>query len=86
MRDSRTLAGLKSCYERSVKRNPTLAGRVRFHMTLDGSKVSVRVIENTLAEPYLAVCLTKKLRAALARHRPPPGRCSFQWSIVFAPR
>ncbi len=55
----RRLGGIKRCYEKRLKRNPELRGKVviRFVIHPGGKVIEVEIIENTSGDPELANCI-----------------------------
>jgi outer membrane biosynthesis protein TonB len=55
----RRLGGIKRCYEKRLKRNPELRGKVviRFVIHPGGKVIEVEVVENTSNDPELAACI-----------------------------
>src|SRR6185436_17004847 len=64
------LAAIRGCYERALKRNPRLAGKLvlRFTVTGAGTVSAVALDDDTLGDAEVAACL----RALFLRWRFPP--------------
>lgn len=61
----RRLGGIKRCYEKRLKRNPELRGKVviRFVIHPGGKVIEVEVVENTTNDSDLAACIRSKVKA-----------------------
>jgi hypothetical protein len=73
---------IAACYERALKSNPALAGKlvVRFSIASAGTVVAVAVDEDTLGAPDVAGCV----RGLIARWRfPPPTAAPVEVSFPF---
>ncbi len=82
---SKRLGAIKGCYERGLKRNPGLKGKITIRFTISGSgRVSTaRATLNELT-PDVASCIT----GAFKRFRfPPPegGEVTFEYPFLFSP-
>jgi hypothetical protein len=76
------LGAIKACYERALKRNPTLSGKVVIHWTITqaGTVSGVDVEQDTLGDAEVASCI----KALIARWRfPAPAGGSVDVSFPF---
>jgi outer membrane biosynthesis protein TonB len=76
------LGAIKACYERALKRNPTLSGKVVIHWTITqaGTVSGVDVEQDTLGDAEVASCI----KALVARWRfPAPAGGSVDVSFPF---
>ena len=76
------LGAIKACYERALKRNPTLSGKVVIHWTITqaGTVSGVDVEQDTLGDAEVASCM----KALVARWRfPAPSGGSVDVSFPF---
>jgi hypothetical protein len=76
------LGAIKACYERALKRNPTLSGKVVIHWTITqaGTVSGVDVEQDTLGDAEVASCM----KALVARWRfPAPAGGSVDVSFPF---
>ena len=76
------LGAIKACYERALKRNPTLSGKVVIHWTITqaGTVSGVDVEQDTLGDAEVASCI----KALVARWRfPAPSGGSVEVSFPF---
>jgi TonB family protein len=80
------MAAIRACYERALKRDPRLAGKLvlRFTITPAGTVSAVDLDEDTLRDPELARCL----RETFLRWRfpaPTGGPAEISYPFVFQP-
>jgi outer membrane biosynthesis protein TonB len=78
------LGAIRGCYERELKRNPGLKGKVvvRFNITPAGRAGDVRIEENTLASPEVASCITGLMRSWIFPFKP-PDEVPVQYPFLF---
>jgi hypothetical protein len=80
------LGTLKACYEQSLRRAPSLSGRMVAHWTIDlsGATTALKWTEDTIGDPPMAPCLQAKL--ASMRFTPPSGGpVEVSFPFVFQP-
>ncbi len=81
----RALGGIKACYERALRRNPTLGGRVTIRFTVGGGGrvVSASASNNTIS-PAVGNCIVGRVRSL---RFPPPegGNVTFSYPFFFQP-
>jgi TonB family protein len=82
----RRLGGIKHCYEKRLKRNPDLKGKivVRFVIHPGGKVIEVEVVENTTGDRELGQCIAARVRSV----RFPPadgGETSVVYPFILAP-
>lgn len=82
----RRLGGIKHCYEKRLKRNPDLKGKivVRFVIHQGGKVIEVEVVENTTGDRELGQCIAARVRSV----RFPPaegGETSVVYPFILAP-
>ncbi len=75
---------LQQVYERYLKRNPDLAGKIIFKFTIesDGSVTGISIISSELNNPTLEDELLKRI--SRIRFQPASGRITIEWPIVFS--
>jgi hypothetical protein len=76
---------IRACYERQLKRDPTLAGTVSLQLRVGsaGQVTHVRVEESTLSDPAVAACLVREAAGWLFVH----GRnATVVYPFVFRPQ
>ncbi|HET9037590.1 MAG TPA: AgmX/PglI C-terminal domain-containing protein [Myxococcaceae bacterium] len=78
------LGAIRGCYERELKRNPGLKGKimVRFNITPAGRAGDVRIEENTLGSPEVASCITGLMRSWIFPFKP-PDEVPVQYPFLF---
>jgi hypothetical protein len=77
---------IQSCYEKELKRNPTLRGRivVRFVITPQGRAQEIDIEENTLGNEGVAACIRNVVRSWTFPFSP-SGGVTVAYPFVFAP-
>ncbi|MEN9797814.1 MAG: hypothetical protein RL653_1510 [Pseudomonadota bacterium] len=80
------LRAITSCYEKELKRNPSLKGRVvvRFTIKPDGRTTDVQVDENTVGSDAVAQCIRTLIRAWTFPFKP-EEEATVSYPFVFAP-
>lgn len=83
---NRRKGAVKDCYERQLKRNPSLEGAVRIQFTIEPSgRVSrTQVLENTTRDAALATCIAGKIKSWRFA-KPDGGSVTVAFPFVFAP-
>src|SRR6516164_4164570 len=78
------LGAIRSCYERELKRNPGLKGKVvmRFNITPAGRAGDVRIEENTLGSNEVASCIQGLMRSWIFPFKP-PDEVPVQYPFLF---
>jgi hypothetical protein len=78
------LGAIRGCYERELKRNPALKGKVvvRFNITPAGRAGDVKIEENTLRSPEVASCITGLMRSWIFPFKP-PDEVPVQYPFLF---
>lgn len=66
-------SAIKMCYQRSLKVNPNISGKVTIRFTIGeaGTVTDIYVLENTTGDPDVAACIVQKVRTW--RFTPPEG-------------
>jgi hypothetical protein len=76
------IGGIRSCYERALRDNPALAGRVEVRFTLGETGRITRITPSGLAEaPEVGACISQRLRG-LAFPAPRGGSVDFMFPFV----
>lgn len=79
------LGGIRSCYERALRNNPTLAGRLEVHFTIGTSgRVTAANSSGLPASPEVGTCVTQRIRG-LVFPTPDGGAVDFSFPFTFAP-
>lgn len=82
------LGAIRACYERELKRNPTLAGKVTVQFTIEqqGNVSGVKVVDNTTGEAAVGTCVANAVQRFRFNPGPEGGSVSFSYPFVFAPQ
>lgn len=82
------LSAIKGCYERELKRNPTLAGKVTIEFTIEvrGTVSGVSVQENTTGDNAVGECVAAAVKRFRFNPGPSGGSVVFSYPFVFAPQ
>jgi outer membrane biosynthesis protein TonB len=80
------LKAIQNCYERELKRNPTLKGRVvvRFSITRGGRTGDIEVEENTLGNEAVGSCIRTVIRSWIFPFKPDDD-VPVAYPFLFAP-
>ncbi len=81
------LAVLRACYERELRSSPTLAGTVRFELTVtpQGSVTGASVTQNTTGAELLSSCITRTLSALRFSPGPEGGSVTYASALALSP-
>jgi TonB family protein len=82
------IGAIRACYERELKRNPTLAGKVTVQFTIEqqGNVSGVKVVDNTTGEAAVGTCVANAVQRFRFSPGPEGGSVSFSYPFVFAPQ
>lgn len=80
-------SGLQSCYERGLKKNPSLKGKVQLMITIkaDGKVGRVGVGSDTLRDSGVTTCMTSRVKTWVFP-KPDGGQVTVAKTFVFAPQ
>jgi hypothetical protein len=79
------LGGIRSCYERELRQNPTLGGRLDVNFTLGRSgRITTASTTGLSAAPNVGTCVTGRLRG-LVFPVPEGGSVEFTFPFTFTP-
>lgn len=80
------LSAIRNCYEKELKRNPTLKGKVvvRFAITSSGRSAEIEIEENTLGNEAVASCIKTVIRAWVFPFKP-ESEVPVVYPFVFSP-
>ena len=80
------LADIKDCYERELKRNPKLAGKIVVRFTIDeeGRVTGAAIEDNTLGEKAVAACIISRFER-FRFPKPDGGAVTAAYPFIFAP-
>ncbi len=82
------IRAIQTCYERELRNNPTLAGRVMVRFTIQetGTVSNASATENSTGSPAVATCVVNTIRRFRFNPGPDGGSVSFAYPFVFAPQ
>lgn len=82
------IGAIKICYERELKRNPSLAGKVtvQFSIQPQGNVTDVNVTGNSTGDSAVAECVASAVRRFRFNPGPKGGSVSYSYPFVFAPQ
>lgn len=85
---NRRRRAIQSCYERELRNNPSLAGRVTVQFTIQerGNVTGARAAENTTGSPAVANCVVSTVRRFRFNPGPTGGSVTYSFPFVFAPQ
>ena len=80
------LKAIQNCYEKELKRNPSLKGKVvvRFSITPSGRSGDIDVEENTLGNEGVAACIRTVIRGWIFPFKP-PDNVAVAYPFLFSP-
>lgn len=81
-------SAIQRCYERELRNNPTLNGRVvaRFTIQETGTVSGASATENTTGSPAVASCVINVVRGLRFNPGPEGGPVTYSFPFVFAPQ
>ncbi len=82
------IRAIQMCYERELRNNPTLAGRILVRFTIEprGNVSGATAAENTTGSPAVASCVVSTIRRFRFNPGPDGGSVSYAYPFVFAPQ
>jgi TonB family protein len=82
------IGAIRACYERELRRNPTLSGKVTIQFTIEerGNVSGVKVSENTTSDDAVGQCVANAIQRFRFNPGPQGGSVSFSYPFVFAPQ
>lgn len=81
------MGAIKACYERSLKQNPALAGKVTVEFTIvpAGTVTASRVAANTTGDDSVARCVVSTIDSLRFKPGPQGGNVVYAFPFVFSP-
>ena len=78
------LTAIRGCYEKELKRNPTLKGKVvvRFNITPAGRAGDIRIEENSVGSAEVGLCIASLMRSWVFPFKP-PDEVAVQYPFLF---
>lgn len=82
------IGAIRACYERELKRNPSLAGKVTIQFTIEerGTVSGVKVTDNTTGDAAVGQCVANAIQRFRFNPGPEGGNVTFSYPFVFAPQ
>jgi len=82
------IGAIRACYEKELKRNPTLSGKVTIEFTIQpqGNVTGVKVAQNTTTDDNVGTCVKNAVAGFRFNPGPEGGSVSFSYPFVFAPQ
>lgn len=82
------ISAIRACYERELRRNPQLNGKVTVEFTIQttGTVSGVRATENTTGDDAVAACVVSTVQRFRFNPGPEGGSVTFSYPFVFAPQ
>jgi TonB family protein len=82
------IGAIRACYERELKRNPTLAGKVTIQFTIEqqGNVSGVKVTDNSTGDDAVGQCVANAIQRFRFNPGPEGGSVTFSYPFVFAPQ
>ena len=82
------IGAIRACYERELKRDPTLAGKVTIQFTIEqqGNVSGVKVTENSTGDGAVGQCVANAIQRFRFNPGPDGGSVTFSYPFVFAPQ
>lgn len=82
------IGAIRACYERELRRNPSLAGKVTVQFTIEqsGSVTRANATENTTNDAAVAACVVGTVARFRFNPGPEGGSVVFSYPFVFAPQ
>ncbi len=82
------IKAIQACYERELRRNPALAGKVTVEFTIQprGNVTDAKVAGNTTGDDAVAQCVMETVQRFRFNPGPEGGSVSYSYPFVFAPQ
>jgi len=82
------IRAIQACYERELRRNPTLAGKVTIEFTIQprGNVTDVKVTNNSTGDAAVGACVANTVQRFRFNPGPDGGSVTFSYPFVFAPQ
>ena len=79
------LRAIQTCYEKELRKNPSLKGKVTVQFTIQerGNVTGAKATQNTTGSPAVADCVVGKIRGFRFNPGPVGGSVSFSYPFVF---
>jgi TonB family protein len=82
------LAAIRACYERELRRNPTLEGKVTVQFSIQprGNVTNISITANTTGDSAVAQCVSRAISRFRFNPGPEGGSVTYSYPFVFAPQ
>ncbi|MBN1654663.1 MAG: TonB family protein [Deltaproteobacteria bacterium] len=82
------LSAIQLCYERELRRNPTIAGKVTVQFSIQprGNVTDVSITANTTGDSAVAKCVSDAISRFRFNPGPEGGSVTYSYPFVFAPQ
>jgi TonB family protein len=82
------IGAIKACYERELRRNPTLQGKIAVQFTIEqsGTISKATATENSTNDPNVASCVVEAVKRIRFNPGPEGGSVTFAYPFVFQPQ
>lgn len=83
----RRLKSIQRCYEKELRQNPSLAGKVTVQFTIEqrGNVTGAKTVQNTTGSSSVGNCVTKTVARFRFNPGPDGGSVTFKYPFIFAP-
>lgn len=81
------MGAIKACYERSLRQNPTVAGKVTIEFTIVpvGTVTAPTIVANTTGDEAVGQCVVATIQTLRFKPGPVGGSVVYSYPFVFAP-
>jgi len=82
------IRAIQACYEKELRRNPSLAGKVTAEFTIveRGTVSGVKITANTTGDDAVGACVANTISRFRFNPGPEGGSVTFSYPFVFAPQ
>jgi TonB family protein len=82
------LSAIRACYERELRRNPTLEGKVTIQFSIQprGNVTNISITANTTGDSAVAKCVSDAIGRFRFNPGPEGGSVTYSYPFVFAPQ
>jgi TonB family protein len=82
------IGAVRACYEKELRRNPTLQGKITVEFTIEqsGTISKANATANTMNDPAVAACIVDALKRIRFNPGPEGGSVTYSYPFVFAPQ
>ena len=82
------IRAIQACYEKELRRNPSLSGKVTAEFTIveRGTVSNVKITTNSTGDDAVGKCVANTIRRFRFNPGPDGGSVTFSYPFVFAPQ